>query len=237
MKRKEMPFLEHLTELRGRIIRILVALVLASAAGFFFAPAMLKLLQAPYGGPLIVIAPTESFSIYMRVALIAGAIVSLPYSIWEIWGFMAPALHPRERRYAFAVIPFALILFLSGAAFAWFVMIPVAIGFLSGFLPELFKTEWTSQRYYPFILSLLFWVGACFELPLVVFVLAKLRFVSARLLLRGWRIAMVGILVAAAVITPTTDAFNMMLVVLPLVVLYLLSVLLAALAQRRDKRA
>jgi sec-independent protein translocase protein TatC len=130
-----------------------------------------------------------------------------------------------------------VVLFLAGSAFAWFVMIPVAVRFLSGFLPGVFKAQWTVERYYPFVLSLLFWVGICFELPLVAFVLAKLRIVTAGLLLKGWRIAIVLITVVSAIITPTVDAFNMMLVALPLMVLYFLSILLAAMAQRKVKKA
>ncbi len=227
-----MPFLGHVAELRGRLLRIFAAIVLAGGVSLYFAPVLLKVLVQPYNGLLMVIAPTEGFSIYLRVALTAGAILAMPYIIVEAWRFVSPALHPRERRMAYGVIPAAVVLFACGSAFAWFVMIPVAVRFLSGFLPEVFRAQWTSERYYGFVTSLLFWVGICFEMPLVIFVLARLRLVTTRLLLRGWRVAIVAIVAVSAIITPTVDAFNMMLVALPLIALFLLSILLAGFAQR-----
>jgi sec-independent protein translocase protein TatC len=228
-----MSFFDHLAELRTHLIRIVVALVLCGGAGLFFAPSILKYLVSPYGSQLIVIGPTEGFSVYMRIAFTAGAILAMPIAFLEIWRFISPGLLPRERRYAYAVIPCAIALFLAGSGFAWFVLIPVAVRFLSGFLPDVFKTQWTSGRFYPFVTSLLFWVGLFFELPLVVFVLAKLRIVTAGMLLKGWRVAIIAITIVAAVITPTVDAFNMMLVALPMVALFFLSIFLAALAQRK----
>jgi sec-independent protein translocase protein TatC len=231
--KEAMSFTDHLAELRTRVIRILLVLVAAGSAGLVFTPRILALLMAPYGSSLIVLGPTESVSVYLRVALICGAAVTLPYALFEIWGFVSPGLLPREKRYAFTLIPASLVLFLLGASFAWFVLVPTAIRFLAGFMPDLFKVQWTSDRYIPFVTSLLFWVGVCFELPLVVFYLAKLRILNARLLLKAWRYAVVLIAIAAAVITPTVDPFNMMLVALPLTALYFLSVLVAAIARKR----
>ncbi len=234
---KEMTFFDHLAVFRSHLIRMAIALILCAGGSLVFSPYLMKYLVHPYGDVLIVIGPTESFSVYVRIALISGFVISLPYIIFELWRFVSPALHPSERRYAYGVIPSALALFLAGAAFAWFVMIPVAVRFLSGFMPDVFKPQWTVERYYPFVLSLLFWVGIFFELPLVVFVLAKLRVVTAGLLLKGWRIAMVAIVVIAAVITPTVDAFNMAIVAVPLAALYFFSILLAVIAQRKPGKA
>ncbi len=228
-----MTFFDHLAEFRKHLIRIVVAFVLCGSASLFFAPSILKYLFSPYGNQLIVIGPTEGFSVYMRIAFTVGAILAMPVVLVELWRFISPGLHPQERRYAYAVIPSAIALFLTGTAFAWFVLVPVAVRFLSGFLPDVFKTQWTSERFYPFVTSLLFWVGLFFELPLVVFMLAKLRIVTAGMLLKGWRIAIVAITGVAAVITPTVDAFNMMLVALPMVALFFFSILLAAIAQRK----
>jgi sec-independent protein translocase protein TatC len=231
-----MTFFDHLAELRTHLIRIAVALVLCGGASLLIAPSILKYLVSPYGSQLIVIGPTEGFSITMRIAFTAGAILAMPVAIVELWRFISPGLHPRERRYAYAVIPAAIVLFLAGSAFAWFVLVPVAVRFLSGFLPDVFKAQWTSERFYPFVTSLLFWVGLFFELPLVVFVLAKLRIVTAGMLLKSWRVSIVAITVLAAVITPTVDAFNMMLVALPMAALFFVSILLAAIAQKKTGR-
>jgi sec-independent protein translocase protein TatC len=195
-----------------------------------FTEPILQVLIRPYGHPLKVIGPTESVSIYLRVAIATGAALAMPYILWELWGFIAPGLLPHERRYAYVVIPAAFALFLTGVAFAWFLMAPAAINFLSGFSPGLFETDWTSNLYIPFITSLLFWIGVSFQMPLIVFFLAKLRLVNASMLLRSWRYAIVIIAVIAAVITPTVDPFNMGLVMAPLIGLYFVSVALAALA-------
>jgi len=229
---ENMTFLDHLVELRKRLIRVGVALVVLGGVSLYFTPHILKLLILPYGSQLKVIGPTESIAVYLQIALTCAAAVGMPYILLEIWGFVSPGLLPRERRFAYVMVPAGVILFLVGVSFAWFFMIPAAVRFLANFSPDIFKTEWTSQNYIPFVTSLLFWIGVCFELPLVVFFLAKMRIVNARLLLRVWRVAVVGIVIAAAVITPTVDPFNLMLVAVPLVVLYFLSILLAALAQR-----
>jgi sec-independent protein translocase protein TatC len=226
-----MTFVDHIGELRKRLMRIALALAVAGGIGLYFAPRILALMLFPYGSQLRVIDPTEGISTYLGIGLTAGAVLALPYILLETWGFIAPALMPRERRFAYVIIPSAFLLFLTGAAFAWFLLIPAAIRFLANFRSELFQTEWTSQNYIPFVTALLFWIGVCFDLPLVVFFLAKLRIVTARLLLKGWRYAVVLIFIVAAVITPTVDPFNMMLVALPLVGLFFFSILLAVFAQ------
>jgi sec-independent protein translocase protein TatC len=233
--RGEMGFFDHLGELRFRLIRILAFLAAASAVSLAFAGRLLRLLLAPYGSPLLVIGPTEGVSVYLRVALTAGASVTLPYALWEIWGFVRPGLHASERRYVRVILPGSLALFLAGASFAWFLLIPAAVRFLASFAPESFRVEWTSERYVPFVTSLLFWIGVCFQMPLAAYYLARLRIVSARLLLKAWRYAMVAVAVAAALVTPTVDPFNMMLVAVPLAGLYFASVLVAALARRKPR--
>jgi sec-independent protein translocase protein TatC len=227
----KMGFFEHLAELRWRLLRIILAVIAGMGVSLAFTPQLLKLILEPYGNRLKVIGPTEGIANYLRIGGMAGVTMVMPYILIELWGFISPALHPREKRYAFIVIPSALLLFLAGAAFAWFVMIPAAVRFLAGFDLGVFQTEWTSENYIPFVTSLLFWIGICFELPLAVFFLAKLGIVGPRLLLKGWRYAVVFICVVSAAITPTVDPFNMMLVALPMVGLYFLGVLLAFLAR------
>ncbi len=229
---REMSFLEHLGELRKRLLRILLALVAGTGVALVFTPRLLKILLIPYGSQLKVIGPTEGVANYLRIAVTAGAVLAMPYILTEFWGFIAPALKRREKLYVFILVPAAFAMFLGGVAFAWLLLIPTAIRFLSGFSPEVFKTEWTSQNYIPFVTSLLLWIGVCFELPLVAFFLAKIGVVSWRLLLKGWRYAVVLIFLAAALITPTVDPFNMALVALPLIGLYFLGILLALIARR-----
>jgi sec-independent protein translocase protein TatC len=235
---KRMSFLEHLGELRKRLLRIVLALVAGTGISLVFTPRLLKLLLLPYGSQLKVIDPTEGIANYLRIGVMSGAILAMPYMLAELWGFIAPALKSREKRYVFFLLPAVFTMFLGGIAFAWFLMIPAAIGFLSNFSLGVFQTEWTSQNYIPFVTSLLFWIGVCFELPVVAYFLARVGIVSAGFLLKGWRYAIVLIFLAAALITPTVDPFNMTLVALPLIGLYFLGALLAFSAGRkRAKKA
>jgi sec-independent protein translocase protein TatC len=229
------PFMAHIGELRKRLIRVFLVFVALTCVSLYFTPELLKALIAPYGSPLKVIGPTESVAIYLRIALMGATACCLPYVIFELWGFVAPGLLPKERAFVYLIIPAALVLFVTGAAFSWFLLIPAAIQFLSTFNPDIFVVEWTSSNYVPFVTSLVFWLGICFELPLVAFVLAKMRIVNARLLLKGWRHAMVVVVIVAAVITPTVDPFNLAVVSLPLAALYFVSIFIAFLAQRQKR--
>jgi sec-independent protein translocase protein TatC len=151
--------------------------------------------------------------------------------VYFIWSFIAPGLEEKEKRYVRFIVPGATFLFILGVAFAWAIMLPAAIGFLSTFEPDIFKTSWRAAAYIPFVTSLMFWIGVAFQLPLIVFFLAKLKIVTAKKLLSWWRFAFVGAAIVAALITPTVDPFNMMLVMAPLIFLYFLSVGLAKLAR------
>jgi sec-independent protein translocase protein TatC len=227
---KTMPLLEHLRELRNVLIKSIAALAVGTAIGAIFTPQLLQFLIAPYGSVLQTIDPTENVSIYLRVSIMAGAVLGMPVFVYLMWTFIAPGLEAREKRYVRIVVPGATTLFLLGVAFAWGLMLPAAIGFLSTFQSDVFKSDWRADSYIPFVTSLMFWIGVSFETPLIVFFLAKLKIVTARKLLQGWRFAIVGIAVVAAIITPTVDPFNMLLVMAPLIMLYFLSILLAKLA-------
>jgi sec-independent protein translocase protein TatC len=230
MSDKTMPLLDHLVELRNVLIKSVVALLIGTAIAAIFTPQILQFLIAPYGSTLQTIDPTENISIYLRVSIMSGAVITMPVFVYLLWSFIAPGLEKKEKRYVRLVVPGATILFLIGVAFAWGIMLPAAIGFLSTFQAEIFKSDWRADAYIPFVTSLMFWIGVSFETPMIVFFLAKLHVVTARQLLQGWRYAIVVIAVLAAMITPTVDPFNMALVMAPLILLYFFSVLLAKLA-------
>jgi sec-independent protein translocase protein TatC len=154
----------------------------------------------------------------------------MPVIVYQIVAFVLPGLQRNERLWVLFMVPFATVLFVAGMAFTWFVMLPTAIPFLAGFLG--ITTQVRPENYFDFITRLMFWIGVCFELPLVIMFLAKLKFVSARQLAGGWRYAVVGMAILAAVVTPTVDPVNMGLVMAPLMVLYLISILLAAFVRR-----
>ncbi len=159
-----------------------------------------------------------------------GFVLAMPFIFAQLWLFLAPALRENEFRYIYLFLPFATILFLSGAFFAYFVMLPTAIPFLVNFMS--IPSTPRPANYIKFVTSLVFWVGVSFETPLVALVLARMGLITAGTLARNWRYAFVIIAVVAAVITPTVDPVNMGLVMAPLFVLYLLSIVLAKIAYR-----
>lgn len=224
------PLLEHLEELRQRLLRSLIALGIGTGIGLLIADRVIDILAAPVGGRagLVSVDVTESIAAYMRVALLTGFTLAFPYITYQILAFIYVGLLPHERRLVLLLVPLATMLFVGGAAFTYFVMMPVAIPFLTTFAG--IRTEPRPSSYLSFVVSLMFWLGLSFEMPLVFFALAKARLISARQLLRAWRFAVLAIAIIAAAITPTVDPVNMSIVMVPLIALYLLSVLLAALA-------
>jgi sec-independent protein translocase protein TatC len=227
-----MPLLMHLEELRRRLFRALAALVICTLASFLFADKVIGFLSIPLGGKgaLVSIEVTENVAIFMRVSLLSGVVLGMPVVVYEALSFLMPGLKENERKWLLAGVGLASLLFVCGVAFTWFVLIPQAIPFLVNFLG--ITTQIRPANYFEFITRLMFWIGVSFEMPLVVFVLARLKFVTARQLLNGWRYAVVAIAIAAAGITPTVDPVNMGLVMLPLGSLYLISIVMAAVANR-----
>lgn len=226
----QMTLLEHLEELRNRLIKAAVIIIVCTFLAAAFTNQILTLLIQPYGAKLQILGPTEGIAIYFRVALMGGLVLAMPFLIYQFLMFVLPGLEENEKRYVRWGVPVATLLFLVGVAFAWFILIPTAIGFLSTFQQDVFKTEWQSQKYIPFVTSLIFWIGVSFETPLLLFILTKIGLVTPQLLLKQWRFAVIIIAIAAAMITPTVDPFNMALVMAPLFALYGLSILLSYLA-------
>jgi len=225
-----MSILEHLRELRSRLLKATVALAVTTLLTSYFAGDIIKFLIQPYGNRLQTLGPTENVITYFRVALLSGAALAMPVIVYQILGFVIPGLTRAERRWLYISVPFTTLLFVIGILFAWLVMVPSAVGFLANFRQDLFLNEWTANEYISFVVSIAFWIGVSFQTPLVTFILAKVGLVTPGFLARNWRFAVVVIAVLAAVITPTVDPFNMALLMLPLLGLYVLSIVLAMLA-------
>lgn len=232
-----MSIFEHLDELRKRVTKAALALVLCTLVGVAVATPVLEFLQMPYGREFTVLGPTGGVTAYFRVALTVGAILASPVITYQLLMFILPGLTRREKRVLLMSLPAIALLFGIGVLFAWFLLIPPALGFLSGFQPTLFKPEWTADLYLGFVTTLVFWMGAAFETPLIFFVLATLSLVQPGVLWRNWRIAIIGAAVAAAVITPTVDPVNMTLVMGPLLTLYGISIVLVAVGNRLHRRS
>lgn len=230
---KEMTIWDHLGELRNRLFIALISLVVTTLLSFIFADRFIQILAIPMPGglqSLLAIEVTENISVFMKVSLLSGFILALPFILYELLAFVLPGLTDSERRWVIISIPMASVFFLLGVAFCYFVMLPAAIPFLTGFLGV--KTTPRLSSYIGFVTNMMFWIGVSFELPLLVFILAKLNIVNAKMLARQWRIAVVIIAVVAAVVTPTPDPVNMSLMMAPLMVLYLISIFFAMLARR-----
>lgn len=225
----QMSLMEHLIELRTRLIWICGALVICTIIALFFYNSLVNFVTSTardMGIRLQILNPLDSVGIIFRVSFTAGTALALPIIIYHIIAFMAPGLYPHERRNILLTLPAILVLFGIGAAFAFFVLLPVAVQFLSTVLTG-FDQDWAADRYLNFVTRLVFWIGVSFEMPLVVAVLARMGLVSGPALLRVWRQAIVVIAIIAAAITPTVDPVNMSIVMVPLIGLFFGSVGLA----------
>lgn len=238
-----LPIFGHFNALRIHVTRAAIGVIITTLISFFFAERLLNLLLSPYaasqpGGALLqTLRPTEGIETYFRVSLLAGFILAMPIVLFEFWRFIQPALHSNERRYIYVFIPSALLLFGLGIAFAWFILAPAAIYFLANFMGEIFRSEWTGQEYLSFITRLLLWIGLAFQMPVIVYFVARLGLISAATLRHQWRVAVVVIAVLAAVITPSIDPVTMLLTMAPLFILFILSIGLAVIGQRQYERS
>ncbi len=223
---------EHIVELRQRLIIAAGGLILAVVICFFFSEPIMQLLCLPIGGisELKSIEITENVAAVFDVVLLAGFILAFPLIAYEVLAFILPALKPNEKRLLFRFLPPVILFFLAGVCFAFFVVLPAAVPFLTSFMG--IKTEIRPSNYISFSTSLIFWIGIVFEMPIVIYILSRLGIVTPAFLLRNWRQAVVICAVLAMVITPTVDPVNMMLLMVPLVALYFLSILFAKIGKR-----
>jgi sec-independent protein translocase protein TatC len=224
---------EHVNDLRKHLFRAVAFLAVTTVISFFFASYIIDYLARPIGGisHLQAIEVTEPIGVFMKVALLSGFALALPFIALQMWLFIVPGISRRSAMMGYIAIPAVVIFFLAGMAFAFYVMVPTALPFLLNFMG--IPTLPRPASYMSFTVGLMFWVGIAFEFPLIIFVLANVGLVKADMLIKQWRIAVVGIAVLAAAITPTVDPVNMSMVMLPMVGLYFLSIGLAKIAERR----
>jgi sec-independent protein translocase protein TatC len=225
--------LEHLDALRKHLLRAVLALFITTGFSLVFTRQILEILARPLEGgisSLTAIDVTEPLGTVMRVALLSGFALALPYIALEVWLFIAPGVSRRSRLFGLFGIPIATLFFIGGMTFAYFVMLPVALPFLLNFMD--ISTIPRPSSYIKFVTGLMFWIGVAFEFPLVIYILASIGVVNASFLLKQWRLAVVIIAIVSALITPTVDPISMTLVMGPLIILYFFSIGLAALARR-----
>ena len=230
---REMPFVEHLAEMRFRIMWALAAWAVCSLAAWFAAPQMVGLLRRLIGNTeLVFLRPTEAFFVFFKVALVGGFFLALPVILYQVAAFVAPGLEPGEKKWLRLIGPMAFLLFVAGAVFAYFVLLPVTLSFFLSFQTENLKAMISLSEFIGFVVFLMVVCGLVFETPIVMILLAMVGVVNSSLLRRGRRWAILIMFIIAAIITPTPDAFTQTMVALPMIVLYEVSIVIIRLMRR-----
>ena len=236
MQDKPLAFTEHLDELRKRVSMVLVSVAFFSIVAFSFVEKILFWLKIPAGstlGTLTVFSPTAAILSFIKIAFFSGLILSTPVILYELWMFIRPALNPRAARRGSWFILVGTVLFVLGVLFGYGVLLPAALKFLLNIGRSELQYLISLDEYLSFVLILLVGTGIVFEMPVLVLILSKLGILTAHKMVRGWRVAVVVILTAAAVITPTPDAVNMILMSLPMFFLYGISILVARFSEKK----
>jgi sec-independent protein translocase protein TatC len=236
----KMPFLEHLGELRTRILWSVAAIAVGLAISLAFTDRLMKLVRRPFdqaapGQKLVFVSPTEAFWVYMKVALIAGIILAMPMILYQIWAFIAPGLYSNEKRFAGPFVIVGSLFFASGAAFAQFVVIPFAMRFLVSFPGPDLVPMISVGSYVDFVLKFTLAFGVVFELPVAITLASRMGLVTPQALARNRKYAILINFVVAAALTPTPDIFNQALMAGPLCILYELGILAARVFGRPRK--
>jgi len=235
---QRMRFWEHIEEFRSRLLRVIIALVVAFGISLTFTNQVLEFLlfQMSSVRP-IALHPTETIVVYFRVAMMLGVVLIMPYILYQVLGFFLPGMTRKERRILLSSVFGIGFFFALGVAFAGMVMIPLSVNYLQTFMGDIVQQTYSIDGYISFVTTIMFSSGMIFETPLLLALIARLGLVTTKQLSKGRRYALVGIAVLAALITPTPDAFNMLLVMAPLLVLYELGIVLAWFAERARKKA
>jgi len=235
---RERPLLEHIAELRIRLLRIVIALIIGATISSLFTARAIEILTNPVGDiELIAVSPTAPPVIFFKVALLLGLVLTLPYILYQIYAFIAPGLLVHERKFLLLSVPGVIALFALGIAFTLLVLVPTSIPVLRGFLPNIVTPTYTLEDYLSFVTTLLLWMGLLFQTPLVMYTLARLGILKPANLKRLRKLIIFLAAVMAAIITPTTDPITMALVTGPFIVLYELGILMASLALRQRHSA
>lgn len=230
---KEMPFLEHLEELRKRLIKSIFFVILFSIIAYFFSEQLIDFISRPIPNVYFT-SPTEAFAVRIKLSIIVGIFASVPIIFYQAWQFIVPGLLEKEVKMVVPVIIFSTLFFALGAVFCFFLVLPIGINFLLGFQTEKLKPWIKIGDYISFVSYMTLAFGAVFELPVVSFFLGKLGIISAQTLKSGRRYAVVVILIIAAFLTPGPDIFSQVLLAGPLYILYEVSIIVVRLTQKKS---
>lgn len=235
----KMSFLEHLDELRTRIIRSLLAVLVGFVISFAFIDRIFRFIMEPLqavlpdGGKLIYTEPAEAFILYMKVAALVGLIIALPALLWQAWSFVAPGLYANEKRLAIPFVVSGTVFFVCGALFSHYVVFPAAWVFFAGFSTDYMEFTPRIAPVFSLYVRMGLGLGAVFQIPTVVMFLARIGLVTPGMLARNLKYALLGVFVVAALITPGADPLSQVLVAVPMMGLYILSIGIAWVFRKR----
>ncbi len=227
---EELPVTEHIEELRHRIFKSVIAIVIGFLVAWPFKKRLLLFLEKPLPdylqGKLIFLSPPEAFFTALKVTFFAGILIAFPYILFQIWRFVEPGLYEHEKRFVIPFMFFSILSFAAGASFAYLVILPFGLRFLLGFMGDLLTPQITIGSYISFVIQMILAFGVVFLLPVVVWLLSKLGVINYRMLEKNRKFAILVIFVLAAILTPP-DAFSQLMMALPLLGLYELSIWIA----------
>jgi len=234
----EMSFLDHLEELRWRLIYAIIGIVLGSIAAWIFIEPLVELVllkpARDSGAVLQNLRPFGQLFLFVQISIVVGIVATLPNLFYQLWKFISPALKKNEKKYILSIVIFSTLCFLAGIAFAYFVMLPLALKFAAEFGTEAIKNEFAINEYMSIIISIMLAAGFVFELPMVSFFLTKLGILTPAFMKKYRRHAIVAILVLAAFLTPGADPISQIVLAVPLVLLYEISIFISKISVKKS---
>ena len=234
----DMGFLDHLEELRWRIIKAMIAIVLFSIGAFVFSDFFVDALMLPSknieGMAVQVLKVQEMLMLKFKIAFIMGIVAAIPVIAYQFWAFVAPGLYNQERRWGPALVIFVTLFFIGGASFAYFIIVPFALEFLVSIGAEEIKRQFSLAYYSKFVIQLVMATGIVFQMPILSFILAKMGLITKQFLRKYWKYAVTISFILAAFITPP-DPVSMLMMGFPLLLLYELSIFIAGIARPNDE--
>jgi sec-independent protein translocase protein TatC len=234
----EMSFLDHLEELRWRLIYAVMGVVLGTIIAWLFIDQLVDVIllkpARDSGADLQNLKPFGQLFLYVQIAIIAGVILSIPNIFYQLWSFISPALRGHEKKYILAIVIFSSVCFLLGITFAYFIMLPMALKFAEQFGSEAIKNQFAINEYMSIIISVMLAAGVVFELPMVSFFLSRLGILTPEFMKKFRRHSIVIILFLAAILTPGADPVSQLILAVPLVLLYEISIFISKLSQRKS---
>lgn len=236
----EPTFWDHIQELRSRLIKIIIGLAAGSGVAYFYWERIWELLAQPITKQhlkvgFIATSPMETLVTSLKMSLVSGAILSIPWTMWHVWRFLAPALFSNEKKLFVIAFSSSIVMFLVGAAFAYFAVLPAGLAFLATYSDGGITQSWRQGDFASFISQFMLAFGVIFELPVLAFVLSVMGLITAKGMWSFFRYAVILIFIVAALLTPGPDPVSQLMMATPLLVLYLVSIGICALVQKREK--